>query len=146
MDGILLVDLPPEEASPLRAAFNAHGIALISLAAPTTSPERMAHLAAEAQGYVYYVSFAGVTGADRIDAADVATRAGALRGMATVPVLIGFGIRDAASAAAMAPLADGIVVGSALVESIASAGDPVDAATRAAAFLTPLRRAIDTAN
>ena len=146
VDGILLVDLPPEEASPLRAAFNAHGIALISLAAPTTSPERMAHLAAEAQGYVYYVSFAGVTGADRIDAADVATRAGALRGMATVPVLIGFGIRDAASAAAMAPLADGIVVGSALVESIASAGDPVDAATRAAAFLTPLRSAIDAAN
>jgi tryptophan synthase alpha chain len=144
VDGVLLVDLPPEEAGPLRAAFNAHGIALISLAAPTTSPERLARLAAEAQGYVYYVSFAGVTGADRIDVADVALRAGNLRAMAAVPVLIGFGIRDAVSAATMSRLADGVVVGSALVETIAAARSPDDAAKLAADFLAPLRLALDT--
>jgi tryptophan synthase alpha chain len=144
VDGLLLVDLPPEEAGPLRTTFNAHGIALISLAAPTTSPERLARLAAEAQGYVYYVSFAGVTGADRIDAADVALRAGKLRSLATVPVLIGFGIRDAVSAASMSRLADGVVVGSALVETISTAVSPADAGKAATDFLAPLRRALDT--
>jgi tryptophan synthase alpha chain len=144
VDGVLLVDLPPEEAGPLRAAFNAQGVALISLAAPTTSHERLVRLAAEAQGYVYYVSFAGVTGADRIDVADVAVRVGQLRAMATVPVLIGFGIRDAVSAATMSRLADGIVVGSALVESISNAASPTDAAKLAAAFLAPLRQSLDT--
>jgi tryptophan synthase alpha chain len=144
VDGVLLVDLPLEEAGPVRAAFNAHGIALISLAAPTTSPERLARMAAEAQGYVYYVSFAGVTGADRIDAADVALRVSKLRAMATVPVLIGFGIRDAVSAATMSRLADGIVVGSALVETISTARSPDDAGKLAAAFLAPLRQALDT--
>jgi tryptophan synthase alpha chain len=144
VDGVLLVDLPPEEAGPLRAVFNTHGIVLISLAAPTTSPERLARLAAEAQGYVYYVSFAGVTGADRIDAADVALRVGKLRAMATVPVLIGFGIRDAVSAATMSRLADGVVVGSALVETIATARSPDDAGKLAGGFLAPLRQALDT--
>ena len=144
VDGVLLVDLPPEEAGPLRADFNRHGLALISLAAPTTSPERLARLAGEAQGYVYYVSFAGVTGADRIDAGDVALRVGKLRAIATVPVLIGFGIRDAVSAATMSRLADGIVVGSALVEKIATATSSDDAAKVATAFLAPLRLALDT--
>ena len=144
VDGVLLVDLPPEEAGPVRAAFNAHDIALISLAAPTTSPERLARLAAEAQGYIYYVSFAGVTGANRIDIADVALRVGSLRSLATAPVLIGFGIRDAVSAATMSRLADGIVVGSALVETISSARSPDDAGKLAAGFLAPLRQALDT--
>ncbi len=144
VDGVLLVDLPPEEAGPLRADFNRHGLALISLAAPTTSPERLTRLAAEAQGYVYYVSFAGVTGADRIDAGDVAIRVGKLRSLATVPVLIGFGIRDAVSAATMSRLADGVVVGSALVEAIAAARSPDDAAKLAAEFIAPLRLALES--
>jgi tryptophan synthase alpha chain len=143
VDGVLLVDLPPEEAGPVRAAFNAHGVALISLAAPTTSPERLARMAAEAQGYLYYVSFAGVTGADRIDAADVAIRVGALRAQATVPVLIGFGIRDAVTAATMSRLADGVVVGSALVQAMSSAPSADAAAAIAAGFLAPLRQAVD---
>ena len=143
VDGVLLVDVPPEEAGPLRADFNRHGLALISLAAPTTSPERLARLAAEAQGYIYYVSFAGVTGADRIDAGDVALRVGKLRAMATVPVLIGFGIRDAISAATMSRLADGIVVGSALVDSIATARSSDEASRLATSFLAPLRQAMD---
>ena len=145
VDGILLVDLPPEEAAPVRAGFNTQGLALISLAAPTTSPERLRRLADESQGYLYYVSFAGVTGANITDAGDVIARAGALRAMSKVPVLIGFGIKDAASAAALSPIADGVVVGSALVEAMSAAGSPEQAAALAGAFLAPLRSAIDAA-
>jgi len=143
VDGLLLVDLPPEEAAPTRAAFNAAGLALISLAAPTTSEARLPRLAGEAQGYLYYVSFAGVTGASITDAGQVGERCAQLRTLSPVPVLIGFGIKDAASAAAMAPLADGIVVGSALVEALSGASDAADAAARASAFLAPLRAALD---
>lgn len=143
VDGVLLVDLPPEEAGPTREAFNAAGLQLISLAAPTTSAERLARLASESQGYLYYVSFAGVTGAGQLDVADVLARAGDLRRQATVPVLVGFGIRDAASAAALAPAADGVVVGSALVDSLSGADSPELASDRAAAFLAPLRAALD---
>jgi tryptophan synthase alpha chain len=143
VDGVLLVDLPPEEAGPTRAAFNAAGLQLISLVAPTTSPARLARAATESQGYLYYVSFAGVTGAGKLDTAEVLAKAGELRRLATVPVLVGFGIRDAASAAALAPAADGVVVGSALVEALAGAASPDDAAARAAAFLAPLRAALD---
>lgn len=143
VDGVLLVDLPPEEADPVRAAFTAQRLDLISLASPTTSAPRLARLAATSQGYLYYVSFAGVTGASIVDVGDVASKASALRAMAKVPVLIGFGIKDAASAAAMAPIADGIVVGSALVEGLAGSSSPEDAASRARAFLTPLRAALD---
>jgi tryptophan synthase alpha chain len=123
VDGVLLVDLPPEEAAPFRAAFGPHGLALISLAAPTTSAARLARLAADAEGYVYYVSLAGVTGAALGDGGDIAARTAALRAQSPVPVMIGFGIKDAASAAAMGRLADGVVVGSALVDRLAAAGD-----------------------
>lgn len=143
VDGVLLVDLPPEEAAPVRAGFNTQDLALISLAAPTTSPERLQRLADESQGYLYYVSFAGVTGANITDAGDVIARAGALRAMSKVPVLIGFGIKDAASAAALSPIADGVVVGSALVEAMSAASSPEQAAALAGAFLAPLRSAID---
>ena len=142
VDGVLLVDLPPEEAGPLRAALSAHGIALILLASPTTRPERMQRLQADAQGYLYYVSFAGVTGANRLDPAAAGERLRGMRANVRVPVLAGFGIRDAASAAAMAQDADGVVVGSALVEVLADAEDPAAAAS---AFLAPLRRALDAA-
>jgi tryptophan synthase alpha chain len=145
VDGLLLVDLPPEEAAPIRASFNARGLDLISLVAPTTSAERLRRHADASQGYLYYVSFAGVTGANLTDFADVAAKAGALRAMSKVPVLIGFGIKDAGSAAAVAAFADGIVVGSALVEHLASAESPEQAAARATAFLAPLRSAMDAA-
>ena len=146
VDGLLLVDLPPEEAAPTREALNAAGLELISLAAPTTSEARLPRLAGEAQGYLYYVSFAGVTGASITDAGQVSERCARLRELSPVPVLIGFGIKDAASASAMAPLADGIVVGSALVEALSAAADPDDAARRAHAFLAPLRAALDGLN
>ncbi|MFC4727078.1 tryptophan synthase subunit alpha [Coralloluteibacterium thermophilus] len=142
VDGVLLVDLPPEEAAETRAHFAAEGLALIALVAPTTAPARQARMLAEAQGYLYYVSFAGVTGADRLDTVEVGARVRALRAASTVPVAVGFGVRDAASAAAVAADADGVVVGSALVERLAS-GDPAQAPARAEEFMAVLRRAID---
>ena len=143
VDAVLLVDLPPEEAAPTRAAFASSGLKLIALASPTTSRERLARLAADAQGYLYYVSLAGVTGTGSVDRAEVASRVGALRAQATVPVLVGFGIRDAEAAAALAAVSDGVVVGSALVDALASAGSTGEATVKAVAFLAPLRAAID---
>ena len=143
VDGVLLVDLPPEEAEGFQAAFNAAGLALVMLASPTTSPGRAAMLSANAQGYLYYVSYAGVTGADRLDTGAAGKRLQELRASARVPVVAGFGIKDAASAAAMAADADGVVVGSALVSALAEAVDADTAASKAREFLAPLRRAID---
>ncbi|MFC7302540.1 tryptophan synthase subunit alpha [Cognatiluteimonas weifangensis] len=145
VDGVLLVDLPPEEAGALREAFAAHELALILLAAPTTSDARRQRLCAEGQGYLYYVSYAGVTGADRLDPGAAAARLRALRADSPVPVVAGFGIKDAAGAVAMAADADGVVVGSALVAALAAADGPVQAAGAAGAFLAPLRAALDAA-
>lgn len=143
VDGVLLVDLPPEEAGECRAALAAHGIALIPLASPTTPEARLRRLCAEAQGYLYYVSFAGVTGADQLDVGLASERLERLCTMSAAPVLAGFGIKDAASAAAMARAADGVIVGSALVAALAEATDADDAAARAGRFLAPLRAALD---
>jgi tryptophan synthase alpha chain len=143
VDGVLLVDLPPEEAADFRPAFAREGLALVQLVAPTTSPERCARACADAAGYIYYVSYAGVTGADRLDTGAASSRLRAIRGGTRVPVVAGFGIRDAAGAAAMARDADGVVVGSALVSALADAPDPAEAARRATDFLSPLRAALD---
>lgn len=144
VDGVLLVDLPPEEAPEFRGAFAAHGLDLVLLASPTTPEARLSLLLANARGYLYYVSFAGVTGAsERLDPAAAAAHLRRIRADSPVPVVVGFGIRDAASAAAMATDAEGVVVGSALVSAMAEAADADEAARRAAAFLAPLRAALD---
>ena len=143
VDGVLLVDLPPEEADEYRAAFSRHGLTLISLASPTTPQTRLQRLCTQSEGYLYYVTFAGVTGAEGLDVAEASQRLRVLRAMASMPVYAGFGIRDAASAAAMAVHADGVVVGSALVAVLAEGSDADDAAERAGTFLRPLRRALD---
>ena len=145
VDGVLLVDLPPEEADELRAAFAAAGLALILLASPTTTDARLESLCDGAQGYLYYVSFAGVTGADRLDTGAANDRLHRIRQRAKVPVVAGFGIKDAASAAAMAREAEGVVVGSALVAVLAQAASAEAAAQAARDFLAPLRRALDAA-
>lgn len=146
VDGILLVDLPPEEAGGFREAFAAHGLALILLASPTTTAARMRLLREAAAGYLYYVSFAGVTGAsERLDSDAASDRLREIRKACPVPVVAGFGIKDAASAAAMAREADGVVVGSALVAAMAEASTPDEACARAQAFLAPLRAALDQA-
>lgn len=143
VDGMLLVDLPPEEAGPFREAFQRHGIALIWLASPTTDATRLAMLNQLAEGYLYYVSYAGVTGADHLSTGEAGARLASIRASCPVPVLAGFGIKDAASAAAMAEAADGVVVGSALVAAMTDAADATDAAARARGFLAPLRAALD---
>ena len=143
VDGMLLVDLPPEEADEYRAAFAHNGLALISLASPTTPQARLQRLCEQADGYLYYVSYAGVTGAAHLDVGDAGRHLAEVRSMAKSPVFAGFGIRDADSAAAMASHADGVVVGSALVSALDGSVDEADAAARAGAFLRPLRAALD---
>ena len=143
VDGVLLVDCPLEEAAvlaPLRAA----GLRQILLAAPTTAPGRLTALCRAAEGFLYYVSFAGVTGAAQLSTTDIAARVGALRAQATVPVAVGFGVRDAQSARAIAGFADAVVIGSALVERLAGAATAEETARRARAFLQPIRDALDT--
>ena len=140
VDGVLLVDLPLEEADPVREVFTARGLHLIALVAPTTTEARLGPLRMHAQGYLYYVSFAGVTGASKLDTGDVAAKAAILRAHSPVPVLIGFGIKDAASAKALAAHGDGVIVGSALVQALADAADPV---ATARAFLQPIRAGLD---
>lgn len=143
VDGVLLVDLPPEESAETREVFGREGLALVALAAPTTDEARLPMVARSAQGYLYYVSFAGVTGADRLDVGAAGQRLQAIRRQSPVPVVAGFGIKDAASAAAMAVDADGVVVGSALVQALEGAADSGQARQRAEAFLAPLRAALD---
>ena len=143
VDGVLLVDLPPEEAAETRTILNGHQLALISLAAPTTRPDRLQRMAAESQGYLYYVSYAGVTGGDKLAVDGLRERVSALCAASAVPVAVGFGVKDAASASALAQFADGVVVGSALVQCLAETGTVVDAAQAAGDFLAPLRQALD---
>jgi len=144
VDGVLLVDCPVEEsraAAPLREA----GLQQVFLAAPTTTDARLSHICAQTQGFLYYVSFAGITGADRLNLDPVRERVAAIRRATAAPVAVGFGVRDAASAAAIAGFADAVVIGSALVDRLAGAADADDACARARAFLAPIRAALDAA-
>ncbi|WP_395790262.1 tryptophan synthase subunit alpha [Aquimonas sp.] len=143
VDGVLLVDCPPEESDPVREALNAEGLALVPLAAPTSTGERLTKLCRSAQGYLYYVSFNGVTGAgNKLDTGDVAQHIRHLRTLSNSRIAVGFGVRDAASAVATGELADAVVIGSALVSTLAQAADTADACARAEAFLSPIRTAL----
>ena len=123
VDGVLVVDLPPFEAAPLKQELARHGLHSIFLVAPT-SGERAQDIASQCSGYLYYVSLKGVTGASSMESAEtIAAQIKQLRAMTELPIVIGFGIKDPASATAMASLADGVVVGSALVERIAALND-----------------------
>jgi tryptophan synthase alpha chain len=142
VDGVLVVDCPLEEEQVL-APLRAVGLKRILLAAPTTAPARLAKLCEAAEGFLYYVAFAGVTGAARLSVTDIAPRVADVRAQAKAPVAVGFGVRDAASAKAIAAFADGVVIGSALVERLAGAFDAQDITARAHAFLAPIRAALD---
>jgi tryptophan synthase alpha chain len=125
---------------PLRKA----GLQQILLAAPTTAPARMAALCEAADGFLYYVSFAGITGAGRLSTQDIATRVADIRSHAKAPVAVGFGVKDAQSAKAIAGFADAVVIGSALVECLEGATTAQDIAARVQGFLGPIRTALDT--
>jgi tryptophan synthase alpha chain len=139
VDGLIVVDCPPEEADPLVDALDAQGLALIRLATPTTDDERLKIVARRTRGFVYYVSVAGVTGTKAADAAAVAPSVARVRLATGLPVAVGFGIRTPEGAAAIARVADAAVVGSALVDEIAASkadgGDPVARVTAAARAL-----------
>ena len=129
VDGMIVVDCPPEEAGPLADALDAARIALIRLAAPTTDDARLAVVVRRTSGFVYYVSLAGVTGVKAIDAASVGPAVERIRKASGLPVAVGFGIRTPEQAAAVARVADAAVVGTALVdacaEAVAQNRDPV---------------------
>jgi tryptophan synthase alpha chain len=143
VDAVLIVDLPPEEAAPARALLNSRGLQLITLLAPTTNDARLALACAQAQGYLYYVSMAGVTGSGLQRAENLHARVESIRSAAQKPVYVGFGIKDADTAKACAAYADGVIVGSALVAMLAECQSPAQAEAAAKAFLVPIRHALD---
>jgi tryptophan synthase alpha chain len=145
VDGVIIVDYPPEEAGEFAALLRARDIAQIFLIAPTSPEARIEMIARLAAGYVYYVSLKGVTGAGHLDTREVARKLDEIRRHITLPVGVGFGIRDAESARAIAAHADAIVIGSRIIAEIEH-GAPSEAASRAGAFLATIRHALDTRN
>jgi tryptophan synthase alpha chain len=142
VDGVLVVDYPPEECGPFAAQLRAVGLDAIFLLAPTSTEERMRAVGCIASGFVYYVSLRGVTGAGNLDAAAVAQAVPRIKAHVKVPVGVGFGIRDGASARAVAEVADAVVIGAALVSKLAV--EPRDnVAKAAAAFIADIRAALD---
>ena len=142
VDGILVVDYPPEECEDFAAQLKAAGLDLIFLLAPTSTEQRMKDVGRIAGGYVYYVSLKGVTGAGNLDTEAVAQMLPRIRKHVSVPVGVGFGIRDAATAKAVARVADAVVIGSKLVQILeVQPRDNVAAAARA--FMAEIRSAID---
>ncbi len=141
VDGVITVDLPPEEGADFIAALRTHGMDPIFLLAPTSSPTRIAYVCAQASGFLYYVSLKGVTGAANLDAEAVRAKVAEIKSVSALPVGVGFGIRDADSAAAIAAVSDAVVVGSALVERFERFGTDIDALHAELATLVGAMRA-----
>jgi tryptophan synthase alpha chain len=145
VDGVLIVDYPPEECQEFAAKLRAANMDAIFLLAPTSTEARMAQVGQLASGYVYYVSLKGVTGAGHLNTAAVAEAVPRIRQHVSVPVGVGFGIRDGATARAVADVSDAVVIGSKLVELLER--QPVDnVALTGAAFIREIRAALDKRN
>lgn len=145
VDGVLAVDLTIEEADSLQPELEAQDLCCIFLLAPTTSLERAKRMSQRGSGYLYYVSLKGVTGSAQLDVGAVAERLGALREVVNLPLAVGFGIRTAEHVAAVAEHADGVIVGSALVELIAQMADSDELSARLEATMSSLKEGISTA-
>jgi len=144
VDGVLTVDLPPEEADDCVALLRERGIDQIFLLAPNTTAERIQKMDAAGSGYLYYVSLKGVTGAGHLDTADVGEKVKLIRANTAMPVGVGFGVKDAETAKIIADIADGVVVGSALISKIeANLDDPSHAKREIIALLKSMRVAMD---
>jgi tryptophan synthase alpha chain len=144
VDGVLIVDDPPEEAGELLAALRASDIDPIYLLAPTSTTERIRRICESASGFVYYVAIKGVTGAAHLDVAAVGDKLDAIRRLTNLPLGVGFGIKDAESAAGVAEAANAVVVGSAVVSRIEEHRDrPESIAAEVGDFLRGLRQAMD---
>jgi tryptophan synthase alpha chain len=142
-DGAIVVDYPPEECAAFAQAMRANGLDLIFLLAPTSTTERVKQVAKYGSGFSYYVSLKGVTGAGSIDTADVARRVAAIREHVKLPIGVGFGIRDAATAKAVAEVADAVVIGSRIIQEIENAGAQA-AVSAVQAFVGGIRTALDS--
>ena len=141
-DGVLTVDLPPEEAVDYQKAYEKAGLVSIFLVAPTTQPARIKQIADLANGFIYYVSLKGVTGSSKLDASELEERLQLLRQYSSLPVCVGFGIKTAEDAVKVASVADGVVIGSSIVELL----DTTPKAERMnalAGYLSEIRNAID---
>ena len=146
VDGVLTVDLPPDEGDGLKAALDAQGLDAIFLIAPTTTPDRLKRIGDAAGGFIYYVSLKGVTGAGNLDVDAVAAKLARIREVTSLPLGVGFGIRDAVSAAAVSQIADAVIVGSALVQEMGALAETPDAIpARVSAILSDMRAAMDKA-
>ncbi len=145
IDGVLTVDLPPEEAEECTKLLKARGIDPIFLLAPNSSDERIKKMDAIGSGYLYYVSLKGVTGAGHLNTADVALKLQQIRANTKLPVGVGFGVKDALTAQTVANIGDGVVVGSALISKIeANLDNSEQAKTEIVALLADMRRAMDS--
>jgi tryptophan synthase alpha chain len=142
VDGVIVVDYPPEECADFAELTKKNGIDPIFLLAPTSTDGRIRQVAAVGSGYLYYVSLKGITGAGHLDISDVAAHLPKLRAASNLPIGVGFGIRDAASARKIAEIADAVVIGSRIIQEIES-GSPDQAPARVKAFLAPIRAALD---
>ena len=142
VDGVIVVDYPPEECEQFAALARQAGIDPIFLLAPTSTEQRIREVARVGSGYLYYVSLRGVTGAGHIDLADVAAHMPKIRAATQLPIGVGFGIRDAESARRVAQTADAVVIGSRIIQEI-EAGGADSAVARVKAFLKPIRQALD---
>jgi tryptophan synthase alpha chain len=143
VDGVLIVDYPPEESTDWLAALEGSGIDPIFLLSPTSSEARIELVSRVARGYIYYVSLKGVTGAANIDTREVETMVKRIRARSAVPVGVGFGIRDGKTARSVARVADAVVIGSRIVQEMSDA--PNEAVARAEAVLREFRTAMDAA-
>lgn len=142
VDALIVPDLLPEEAGEITPALAARGVRTVFLLAPTSGPERIARAAAAASGFLYFVSVTGVTGAAKSAPERIRPIVAAVRERSPVPVVIGFGVSSPADARALAPLADGVVVGSAIVKRIAEGGPRKARAARVKRFVASLKRAL----
>ena len=142
VDGVIVVDYPPEECAEFSELARASGIDPVFLLAPTSTDERIAQVARTGSGYLYYVSLKGITGAGNLDFGEVAARIPKIRAATRLPIGVGFGIRDADSARRVAQSADAVVIGSRVIQEIES-GAPEQAVARVKAFLKPIRQALD---
>jgi tryptophan synthase alpha chain len=145
VDGVLTVDLPPEESKECVDLLRDRGIDQIFLLAPNTTAERIQKMDTYGSGYLYYVSLKGVTGAGHIDTADVEQKLQLIRENTNIPVGVGFGVKDAETAKTVANIADGVVVGSALISKIeANLDNPEQAKSEIIALLKSMREAMDS--
>ena len=143
IDGVIVVDYPPEECEQFAAAAKKHGIDPVFLLAPTSTDKRIEQVARVGSGYLYYVSLRGITGASHIDLSDVAARIPKIRAATKLPIGVGFGIRDAESARKVAQTADAVVIGSRIIQEIEAAGAD-QAVARVKQLLIPIRKALDS--